>query len=574
MLFRSPYKRLNVNKAFMLPIIGLLVLRVAAGRITSILVAPGQPYDDAWMLLNSELTDHFIIQNQPWHMLLIKDMGYPVFLAIVRHLGMYYTDAISLLWFLAAISFTYFFITITQVKHRYILISIFAFVLFSPLAFDSYVGLRVYRNGMLLPLYFVVLSMMGIIFAKSFSDNPNTHLRGQFIFCLVFGFLFTFTYYVKEDGLWLLCCYLAILMICCMKLLLHKQESIKTRLCMAVILWVPILVFSLGTTVYKSINLKYFGVYEINTRTEGELGIFLKNIYNIKSQERNGKIWAPTDAIQKAFEASNTLKSNPKLRDSVLHTKWFGNDITKNPIKGDFLGWVMMSSLSETQTCKSILEQEDYLRKVNREIDVAFQTGMLEKDDRIHLTSSMGGRTLKEILQLRFLLGYQYRTYITMHGVNYLPLRNPLSISPDDKTNHTALISKFSKTTNIDLTLENTNVNLAVIFTKYLFLIYAIAQSMMVVLSLLGIRYGIKKIFIHKENKMKVKLSLVITIGALLLSIIYGTAVGWFSEFVYKEVDFSLRFYGIGMIPMLAMFEIFGSYLFFFNRLNRNHIQT
>ena len=574
MSFKSLPERLNESKAFVLSLIGLLALRTAAGRIASILVAPGQPYDDAWMVLNSEITNHFIVQNQAWQMLLIKDMGYPVFLAVVRNLGMYYTDAISLLWFLAAISFTYFFVMITHIKHRGILISIFAFVLFSPLAFDSYVGLRVYRNGMLLPLYFTALSMMGIMFARSFSDNPASCLRGQFIFYLFFGLLFTFTYYVKEDGLWLLCCYFAILVLCCIKLLLYKQESIKSRLCMVVILCMPFLVFSLGTAVYKSLNLKYFGVYEINTRTEGELGIFLKNIYRIKSQERSGKIWAPTDAIQKVFEVSETLQANPKLKDSIMHTKWFGHDITKNPIKGDFLGWVMMSSLNETQTCKSILEQEEYLHKVNQEINTAFQTGLLEKDDHIHLTSSMGGRTLKEILQLRFLLGYQYRTYITMHDVNYFPLKNLLSISPDDKTDYTALIAKFSNATNIDLTKENTNVNLATIFTKCLFSIYAIIQSIMVVLSLLGIGYGIKKVFITKDAKIKVKLSLVIAIGALLLSIVYGTAVAWFSEFVYKEVDFALKFYGIGMIPMLAMFEIFGTYLFFFERLSRSYIKA
>lgn len=193
MSFRSLPERLNESKAFVLSIIGLLALRIAAGRTVSILVVPDSPYDDAWMVLNSEITNHFVVQDQAWHMLLIKDMGYPIFLAIVRHFGMYYTDAISLLWFLAAISFTYFFVMITHIKHRGILISIFAFVLFSPLAFDSYVGLRVYRNGMLLPLYFTALSMMGIMFARSFSDNPAFCLRGQFIFYLFFGLLFTFT---------------------------------------------------------------------------------------------------------------------------------------------------------------------------------------------------------------------------------------------------------------------------------------------------------------------------------------------------------------------------------------------
>ena len=550
---------------FLCTIAILLVIRKYLGRLASVLVFPNQLYDDAWFLQSANLNEHFLGIGQPWYLLMIKNIGYSVFLFAVKLSGLHYTDVMTLLWFFAAISFIYLFKLVTNIKSHAVYALIFSFILFSPLAFDSVTGIRVYRNGALIPFYFLVLSMMGIIFARHFANHRRPSAKLQIVFQLIFGFLFTWTYYMKEDGLWLLCCLSAILLLCTIKILLQYPLSSKTCLSQLVILFIPIFVFTSGTIAYKSVNEKYFGLYETNNRTAGELGEFVKNVYKIKSSERTSLVWAPADAIQKTFAASATLNANEKLKYSIMHSRWFGNDIVDHPIKGDFLGWVMLSAFYDSETCSSVKEQEEFLRKVNDEISDAFSEGRLEKDDKIQLISSMGGRSLDEILALRHILFTQYRTYITMKGVSYTPSEDcAIKPAPDDPTDYSPLISQASQTLNMDLNQKNTHVEKNLSIFKSLFKIYAVLQVLLVIFAFLGIIRGIKRILLDKDvHSVAANCSLAIASSSFMLSLIYGIAIAWFCEFVFIDIDWAPKFYGIGMLPFLSLFEIFGSYLFF-----------
>ena len=543
----------------------LLAVRVYLGRIASIFLLPGQIYDDDWMLLASELPDHFAGLNMPWHMLMIKDMGYPALLALIRSAGVQYTDAMAILWFSAAVLFMCLFRSITSIKHWATSAFIYAFVLFQPMAFDTLTSLRLYRNGALIPFYFIVLTMMGLIFARFFTSSRPSSFKVFIIFQLIFGSIFTWTYYMKEDGIWLLCCLVAILLLCTIKIIQQYRQSVKMCLLQLTVLFIPVLLFATATIAYKSINQAYFGVYETNNRTAGELGKFIKNVYDIKSAERSGTVWAPTDAVMKAFDVSDTLSSNNDLRDSVIHTAWFEGNIYKSPIQGDFLGWVMMTSISDTKVCHSLPEQEEFLRKANNELAAAFSNGRLEKDDSFRLTSSMGGRSIREILHLRRLLSRQYRSYIAMQGVGYTPYDYRIVFNPNDPKDHQEIIAKASQTVGFDLTQKNSDAGNAAFVLNKLFLGYAALQILGTVFALLGIGFAVKKLLARQKPFTSAEgCSLAISVSSLLLSVVYGIAVAWFCEFVFALIDWVPKFYGIGMIPMLTLFEVFGSYLFFF----------
>ncbi len=291
------------------------------------------------------------------------------------------------------------------------------------------------------PLYFLVLTMTAILFVRHFL-KPQTKAGRLFVFNILLGVVFTLTYYVKEDGLWLLLCLAAVTVICLGK----KFFSGGQRLRHAVILLVPLMIFAGGTTAYKFVNQKYFGVYLINNRTEGELAEFLKLIYKIKSDERTASVWAPADAIVKAFDASETLRQAPALREAVVHTHWFGGDIVANPIRGEFLGWVMLSALYDSGTCKTSADQEKFLHEVNAELKTAFESGTLSKDDRISFLPLMGSMTAEEIFSLREVMLTAYKAHLTLYS--YLPGALPLDFAPYAK--------KFGLSTNpADYGIEN-----------------------------------------------------------------------------------------------------------------------
>ena len=88
----------------------------------------------------------------------------------------------------------------------------------------------------------------------------------------------------------------------------------------------------------------------------------------------------------------------------------------KSMIAGDFLTWVLRTSLDSTGLWKSDAQINELFAQVNEEISQAFVDGTLEKDDRISLTSSGGSRTFSEILELQDEITQTYRTSILMEG--------------------------------------------------------------------------------------------------------------------------------------------------------------
>ncbi len=246
----------------------LFALRIWVGRIAGVFIFAASPHDDVLMFQYADLAAHFA-KNLPENFLLIKDMGFPVFLKIVELIGVQYVDAISFLWLLAAALMTWLFVLVTDVKDRRIWLAVFAFVLFTPVAFTA-IGRRIYRQGFLSPMYFLTLEMMAILFVCCWKEIKIS-VKRLAVFSAIFGGVFTLTFYVKEDGVWLLICLAATVLLCFVRNI-FSADDLHTKFLRAGAIILPLAVFAAGTVFYKSINEKFFGVYEINARTEGELG--------------------------------------------------------------------------------------------------------------------------------------------------------------------------------------------------------------------------------------------------------------------------------------------------------------
>ena len=551
------------NKKFFIAVFGLLAIRIFFSRLTGVWFPTNQHFDDELMISYANFYQHFINHSEIFNETLIKNIGFPVFLNLSGEIGLVYTDALSLLWFFAALLSVVLFYKVTEITKKSVWLMIYAFVLFTPAAFDSWCGTRLYRNAVLAPLYFIVLNMTAIIFVKHF-DSVKINLLKFFPYQVALGLFLTLTFYVKEDGVWILAVLIFVLIVCLIKNLLQKNFSIPYKFFHLCILILPLIIFWCGTNFYKDINYKYFGVREINTRTEGEVGKFVKSVYKIKSDERTGKIWAPADAVQKAFDASETLKNNPKLRDAVFYSPWFRNNIFENQIHGDFLGWVLLTAVRDSGTCTTLAEQENYFKKVNAELDAAFANGTLEKDSKIQLVSSMGGRSFIEILKLSKLVIQAYGIHISLY--EYIPGSIPAQRLPPQNEQEELWTNTAINLTHINLLEQNENSELMNALISILFIIYGVGQTVLFIFGFIGTCWGIFKI-VKKEISFSDKLTLAVLIatGIFLLAIIYAVAISWFCEFISPSElrHFALKFYSIGLIPMFMSFEIFGMYLFY-----------
>ena len=563
------------KKTFIITGAIFFVLRILAGRLMGAIFWPQLGDDDLLMIRYADLNDHFIAQTPPYIDLLVKNMGFPVFLDLLKVTGVNYIDAMSLIWFLSAIAFTFLFATLTQFRRREIWLCVYVFVLFTPIAF-SYVGVRVYRNSALAPFYFLVITLMANIFVV-YWKNLELSLKKRMVFSVVFGVLFSWTYYMKEDGIWLLMCLVAMIILCLIHKYFLENQSVKEKFVHTLILILPLVIWFSCTEFYKGVNEHYFGVKIINNRTEGELGNFLKNVHKIKSDERSFLFWAPTDAIMKAFDVSETLKNNDALKDAVIHTPWITNKdaptIFDRQIPGDFFGWVMLTAIYETKTCSSLAEQEAYLKKVNQELETAFESGVLEKDNRFYLTYSMGGLTFDELLNLRIGIIVTFRSFLTLDAYEkisipaektyYLPDVNDKADIEEKNLRFKSIIEIAGEFTNIDYFEKNKYIDEANIFASSMFKIYGVFNCIMFTLAFGGLFLTLKKI---KETSVKncadIALIAVIVIGSLLLAVVYSLAISWYSAYMNPANVWGAPFYGIGIIPFLAVFEVFGTYLF------------
>lgn len=531
----------------------IFVLRLWIGREFGGFISAGAEYDDFLMMRYADLHAHFIAQNLPYNFLLIKDMGFPIFLNFVHFSGLPYIDCLSILWLISAVIITRLFNLVTGVKDRRILFLVYVFVLFMPAAF-SYAGRRIYRQAFLTPMYFINLGMMTILFAVYWNKIKISFAR-LILFNIILGGVFTLTFYVKEDGVWLLMC-LAFASICSVAKNFFNDGFLKEKFIHAIIIFIPLIIFAAGTVSYKSINEKYFGVYLINDRTEGELGRFVKNVYKTKSEQRTSRIWAPTDVIEKFFETSQTLRESENLRNSVMHTVWYSGDIKQNPIQGDFLTWVMMTELLNSGTCNTAVEQEIFLKKVNDEIDAAFEAGILQKDDKFQLISSMGGYSLKEIFDLRKLIGkaYQMNLFMTAYGetLNCNGVLYPPNVDAAAKENFRADLEKFSALINLNLLATDDNAEFRQTLAGIIFKIYTVINFVLFLAALISI--------FKTANFSQNFLQYLLIVGFFLLSLVYAFAIAWFSAFLGFG---GILIYSNGIIPMITIFEIFGAYRLF-----------
>lgn len=390
------------NNYIYIIMIVLVILRIALGYGMGAWYGISETYDDVAMMQGLSLKRLI----EPTNLALIKDLSFSLFLGFSAITNLPYTVVLSAFWALTA--FVVWLLVRKVTDKKWVQLLAFFYVLFLPIAFSSWGGLRVYRNAIIAPSVILTFSLALMVLLALVRGEKNKKTVWTAIFA---GISFAFTYFLKEDGLWLKACMLVLLLVCLTIIgyrLFKKRAKgrfeVKKAISWLIICLIPFGVLFLWDNVYRGVNYAFFGVYEINTRTEGELGEFVENIYKIDSPNRSEEVWAPYDAIEKAFEASPTLASHPKLLDEIMNTGWNEGGIKVNPIKYDFLGWVMRSELADAGLWTSEKDVNEMFKRVNDELNEAFKNGSLKKaEGRIQLLASTGGYTWDEIMRSNLL---------------------------------------------------------------------------------------------------------------------------------------------------------------------------
>ena len=550
-------KKLGIlNSYIIIPIICLL-------SIFRIYIGNSFPY---WYSLTAGQLDELLLIDYAhlglhfanWNMhSLSKTIGYSLFLKFVNVTGLPYGLVLSILWIFAGI-FVIYAVYKYITKNKFVLALIYLFIIFSPNGLDLFISGRIYRNAIIFPFLILFLSSLFIFMNKLFFDETKSY--SLLIWGIITGLLFTFNYYIKEDGISVLFILIAAIFVALifkfMNYYKNKNFDLKKSVKFIFLCIIPILIFVGGTFAYSEINHEKFGVYDINTRTEGELGEFFHNLLLIDDGNKSDLIWVPYSTIEKAWNASPTLQKHPELLNNWTQSGWAQGDLRKNVVAGDLIAWSLRDALAISGLYNDEKSTSDFFHTINGELDAAFKNGDLNKSDKIFISKYARGRSLDEIYGLNDLF-FQLLQTSTLYkdlgkNINEDKVDQLFPTLTCAERNNVSYVESFLNMhllTKNEFSQDNFSLNFATIDIHF----YQLISYVLCILSIAGfILTGIKAF----SNKPKQNMLLLFIFEILLLISLFVQLFGlcWFCSFL--TYGLYTRAYSSNCQAVFALFEV------------------
>ena len=534
--------------------ITLVLIRVGLGYAIGAWYGTDQICDDLAMFNGISLKR----LASPDELSLIKDLSYSLFLGFSAITNLPYTVVLSLFWALTA--FVAWLAVRKVTKNKWVQFFAFSYVLFLPVAFEAWGGLRVYRNSIIVPCIITTFSLALIMLIDIVKKEK---LKKTIWASILTGLSFAFTCFLQEDGIWLKACMLVVLMACVIvigyRLFKNKIKGkfgIKKAIIGILVCLIPFGVLFVWEIVYKGFNYAFFGVYQTNTRTEGELAEYVEKTYLVDSPNRNKVTWSPYDAIAATFEASPTLKTYPQLLERLRTSDWSLGDMEKNPLIREFLGWAIRTELKNVGLWTSEKDVSDMFKRVNDELDEAFANGTLKKSEgRIQILKSAGAYTWDEIFDGQFVDEFftSYRDAIWLEGYNI-----GFSNRPDVPNSSYARDNKVLHMWNDVNIASGKKREIANLVANIVTWIYRVVNIALFILTTAFVIIQVVKLFKNwKEKTTYIKsnalvLSLALTSFLFLgASAVYSLGMSWFFTSDFHRQIFI--FYRVGMTALLTL---------------------
>lgn len=353
---------------------------------------------------------------------LSKGISYSLFLVLAHKLHLSYAVLFGMFSILASILVALAFKPI--VKNKYLLLSIYFYFLFSPISFTHEYSTRTYRNALVIPAVEIIIACLLAIYYRKYSSR-----RKLLPWFLGLAVSFPFFWFIREDSIWLLPFTVVALGISFVQILLgqdfsfkeakklkerpfllSKQEWLKLSLFL-----LPLVGFSI---VYQWIEYKNettYGIATINDRSSGEFGRLMKQLIRIDDEtnlnKENSEIWVSHAALNKALDASPTFHTVSTRIDELYTTHAWTQGGKVKELPGDIIFWALRDVVSESGYYQNnAKETNDFWKKVNQELEEAYQKGTIKKKKEFYLMGSGDGKTMNDLpIVFAFLKsGYAY----------------------------------------------------------------------------------------------------------------------------------------------------------------------
>lgn len=389
--------------AFTVAVLAMVVLRLALGVSMPLCIHAAAAYDDAWAVRAAD----FISQGQwlgPYDSIaLIKNPGFPLFLAVCRVFHIDYLLGATLL----TIGATLFFMWAIRpfFRRRWLFFVVLVVLLFCPVGFATDTFQRVYRNSISAAQALIVFGGFIGMYVRvkglrtpdplRLSDKPlwrNVEKTWQRILpWSVIGSLgLAWMWVSREDSVWVLPFAVVAALIMAVAVLRQRRKQAPSVAALVLSLALIALPFAAtGATVgiISVVNQQHYGVSTTAEINSGNFARMVKDLYAIQPDEEpfNQRVACTHDSLQKAYEASPSLASiRTEVEDCFYN---FGdvidNDAGDGEVNGGEFFWVFRRAADAAGLYTSAQTADAFYGKVADELEAAFASGELAQRDTL-----------------------------------------------------------------------------------------------------------------------------------------------------------------------------------------------
>lgn len=430
---------------------------------------------DDWLLIQYAQLDRHFHPVSAWDkaFALAKTMSFPYFLNAAREQGIPYRTAFTALYvigaFLATFGLWRLWRRLTAIPSRkadergvrgwrppvWFWHLAFVFLLFSPTGVEDVSGIRIYRESLLPPIV-MLLAGLTMAFVAGFLPRARAPRDRrwwvlswrlcqwlgrwglQIVLALALGGVWAFFWFIKESSVWLAPMAGAALLASVIGILctaFHRDgRHIVVRLISMVaavaITVTPLYVFDQGDKAYRQVNMDNYGVSIASSRTEGEIAGFFQRLYNIRSKDRTIKQWAPWSVIERVYQISPTLQSEPALMWYMGAEGFLGSGSWDGTATKDMGVWSVHWDIASLRLFRNQKETQKFFHKVNQEIDAAH---LPQQTEGFTPSASLGPLTWDQIWSLNPSFQTSANSVLYWYGYNINdPVKYVCSTNPGD----------------------------------------------------------------------------------------------------------------------------------------------
>ncbi len=325
------------------------------------LMATHTPHDDFLFISQA----HSLLSGQ-WlgeydQLTLIKGPFYPLFIALAYLLNIPLLTAQQLLYALACLSFAL--AVRPLIKQDWLLLILFAVLLFNPFSYNYPAIGRVLREGVNASLgLLVVSSMLGCAVRLPWS------LKRALIWALICGLSLSAFWNTREESIWILP---GLLLLAGAALLPSLRGRTRLAIAPAIgILALPFLVLGVTNLSLKTINEKRYTVPATIELLTPEFKSAYGGLLRIKTDQWRRFIPVNQEARSKAYATSPAFRELQPFIDGELGQKW-QDAVGETDIPAAFFIWVFRDSVAAAGYYNDGAATLDFYRRMGTELSQA-----------------------------------------------------------------------------------------------------------------------------------------------------------------------------------------------------------